>query len=56
VDPLREKDIGIEKCEVSIEDGAGESKSRFIVKMTCRHGANHLLVLASSKPNVYQGC
>jgi cell cycle checkpoint control protein RAD9A len=53
VDPLREKDIGIEKCEVAIEDDAGEAKSRFIVKMTCRHGANYPLILASSKPNVY---
>ncbi len=36
-DPSREKDIGIDKCEVSIEDG-GEVKSRLIVQMTCRHG------------------
>jgi cell cycle checkpoint control protein RAD9A len=38
VDPLREKDTGIEKCDVSIEDGAGELKSRFIVQMICRNG------------------
>jgi hypothetical protein len=44
VDPLREKDTDIERCEVTVEDGAGEIKSRFIVKMICRHGntAKHL--------------
>ena len=36
-DPTRERDTGIDKCEVSIEDG-GEVKSRFVVQMTCRHG------------------
>ena len=38
VDPTREKDTSIEKCEVVVEDGPGETKSRFIIKMTCRNG------------------
>ncbi|KAG9249188.1 DNA repair protein-like protein rad9 [Calycina marina] len=38
LDPTREKDIGVEKCDVSIEDGDGKVKSRFIVKTMCRHG------------------
>jgi hypothetical protein len=38
VDPLHERDTSIEKCEVVIEDGAGEAKSRFIIKMVCKHG------------------
>ncbi|OBT62666.1 hypothetical protein VE03_07509 [Pseudogymnoascus sp. 23342-1-I1] len=37
-DPLREKDTGIERCEVSVEDGAGGVKSRFVAQMICRHG------------------
>lgn len=36
-DPSRERDTGIDKCDVSIEDGS-EVKSRFVVQMTCRHG------------------
>ncbi|KFY91744.1 hypothetical protein V498_05344 [Pseudogymnoascus sp. VKM F-4517 (FW-2822)] len=35
VDPLREKDTGIERCEVSVEDGAGGVKSRFVAQMIC---------------------
>lgn len=38
VDPTREKDTAVEKCDVSVEDGEGKAKSRFIIKMTCRHG------------------
>jgi cell cycle checkpoint control protein RAD9A len=38
VDPTREKDTSIEKCDVVVEDGPGEVKSRFIIKMTCRNG------------------
>ncbi|ELR06418.1 hypothetical protein GMDG_02134 [Pseudogymnoascus destructans 20631-21] len=38
IDPLREKDTGIERCEVSVEDGAGGVKSRFVAQMICRHG------------------
>ncbi|TVY35838.1 DNA repair protein rad9 [Lachnellula subtilissima] len=36
-DPTREKDTAIEKCEISVEDGEGK-KSRFVVKIVCRHG------------------
>ncbi|KAH6715309.1 DNA repair protein-like protein rad9 [Leptodontidium sp. MPI-SDFR-AT-0119] len=38
VDPTREKDIAVEKCDVSIEDGEGKTRSRFVIKMICRHG------------------
>jgi cell cycle checkpoint control protein RAD9A len=38
VDPTREKDTAVERCDVSIEDGEGKTKSRFIIKITCRHG------------------
>ncbi|KAL2067972.1 hypothetical protein VTL71DRAFT_16070 [Oculimacula yallundae] len=38
VDPTREKDTAVEKCDVSIEDGEGKTKSRFVIKITCRHG------------------
>lgn len=38
VDPTREKDTSIEKCDVVVEDGPGEAKSRFIIKMMCRNG------------------
>jgi cell cycle checkpoint control protein RAD9A len=37
-DPTREKDTAIERCEVAIEDGDGAAKSRFIIKIICRHG------------------
>ncbi|TGO46368.1 hypothetical protein BCON_0329g00070 [Botryotinia convoluta] len=37
-DAFKEKDTAIEKCDVSIEDGDGATKSRFIVKILCRHG------------------
>ncbi|KAM0154267.1 hypothetical protein ACHAQE_007260 [Botrytis cinerea] len=36
-DVFKEKDTAIEKCDVSIEDGDGATKSRFIVKILCRH-------------------
>ncbi|KUJ11758.1 Rad9-domain-containing protein [Mollisia scopiformis] len=38
VDPTREKDTAVERCDVSVEDGEGKSKSRFVIKMVCRHG------------------
>ena len=38
MDPTREKDTAIERCDVSVEDGEGTGKSRFIVKIACRHG------------------
>lgn len=38
IDPAREKDTAVEKCDVSVEDGEGKAKSRFIVKIMCRHG------------------
>ncbi|KAF7955512.1 uncharacterized protein EAE97_000771 [Botrytis byssoidea] len=37
-DAFKEKDTAIEKCDVSIEDGDGALKSRFIVKILCTHG------------------
>jgi hypothetical protein len=41
-DPSREKDTAIERCDVSVEDGEGKAKSRFVIKMVCRHGKyNH---------------
>lgn len=51
VDPTREKDTAVEKCDVSVEDEEGKAKSRFIIKMTCKHGEYyehvtlHLLIL-----------
>lgn len=42
MDPSREKDTAVEKCNVSIEDGEGQTKSRFVIKMICRHGMLHL--------------
>ena len=36
----RERETAIEKCEVSVEDGEGSTKSRLIVKIICRHGMN----------------
>ncbi|PBP17691.1 DNA repair protein rad9 [Diplocarpon rosae] len=38
IDPTREKDTAVEKCEIAIEDGEGKAKSRFVIKITCRHG------------------
>ncbi|KAN0103054.1 DNA repair protein-like protein rad9 [Hyaloscypha variabilis] len=38
VDPIREKDTAIERCDVSVEDGEGKTRSRFIIKIICRHG------------------
>lgn len=38
VDPTREKDTAVERCDVSVEDGEGKVKSRFIIKIMCRHG------------------
>lgn len=45
VDPTREKDTAIEKCEVSVEDGEGKTKSRLIIKMFCRHGMSAFIPL-----------
>lgn len=41
VDPTREKDTAVERCDVSIEDGEGNTQSRFIIKIMCRHGVSH---------------
>lgn len=38
VDPNRERDTSIDRCDVAIEDGEGKSKSRFIIKIFCKHG------------------
>ena len=38
VDPTREKDTAVERCDVSVEDGEGKTKSRFVIKIVCRHG------------------
>jgi cell cycle checkpoint control protein RAD9A len=35
---MREKDTAIERCDISVEDGEGTGKSRFIVRIVCRHG------------------
>jgi hypothetical protein len=48
VDPTREKDTAIERCDVSVEDGEGTGKSRFIVKIVCRHGMTSSLDRISS--------
>ncbi|ESZ92297.1 hypothetical protein SBOR_7337 [Sclerotinia borealis F-4128] len=37
-DASKEKDTAIERCDVSIEDGDRATKSRFTVKILCRHG------------------
>ncbi|TVY81542.1 DNA repair protein rad9 [Lachnellula suecica] len=37
-DPTRERETGIERCDVSVEDGEGKTKSRFVIKIICRHG------------------
>lgn len=42
VDPTREKDTAVEKCDVSVEDGEGTAKSRFVIKMACRHGEYYI--------------
>ena len=41
VDPTREKDTAVERCDVSVEDGEEKTKSRFIIKIMCRHGVSH---------------
>jgi cell cycle checkpoint control protein RAD9A len=33
-----ERDTAIERCDVSVEDGEGKAKSRFVVRIICRHG------------------
>ncbi|KAI0995744.1 hypothetical protein K3495_g12436 [Podosphaera aphanis] len=40
VDSNREKDTAIERCEASVEDKGKHGKSRFVVKIICRHGVN----------------
>lgn len=37
-DPTREKDTAVERCDISVEDGEGKAKSRFVIKLVCRHG------------------
>jgi cell cycle checkpoint control protein RAD9A len=37
-DSSREKETAIERCDACIEDGDGKTKSRFIIKIMCRHG------------------
>ncbi|CAG8970877.1 hypothetical protein HYALB_00000856 [Hymenoscyphus albidus] len=37
-DPSRERETAIERCEVTVQDGEGQARSRFIVKIICRHG------------------
>ncbi|RDL35149.1 Rad9-domain-containing protein [Venustampulla echinocandica] len=37
-DPTRERETAIERCDVSVEDGEGNTKSRFIIRIICRHG------------------
>jgi cell cycle checkpoint control protein RAD9A len=39
LDPSKEKGTAIEKCEVSVEDGEGKARSRFIVKLVCKNGS-----------------
>ena len=41
VDPNREKDTAVERCDVSVEDGEERMKSRFVIKIVCRHGMLH---------------
>ena len=55
MDPNREKDTAVEKCDVSIEDGEEKTKSRFIIKITCRHGMplplqRYILLRKSRRP------
>ena len=38
VDLAREKDGAVERCDVSVDDGEGKAKSRFVIKIMCRHG------------------
>ncbi|RDW70257.1 hypothetical protein BP5796_08654 [Coleophoma crateriformis] len=33
-----EKETAVERCDVVVEDGEGKTKSRFIIKIICRHG------------------
>ena len=51
VDPQREKDTDIERCEVIVEDGPEDIKSRLIIKMICRHG-NEFASMASILQNL----
>ena len=44
VDPTREKDTAVERCDVSVEDGDGRTKSRFVIKIMCRHGMVIILI------------
>jgi len=38
LDPSREKDTAVEKCEVTIEDGHDKAQCRMVIRMICRHG------------------
>jgi len=42
-----ERDTAIERCDVSVEDGEGKTKSRFVVKIICRHGKENSRILPS---------
>lgn len=55
MDPTREKDTAIERCDVSVEDGEGTGKSRFIVKIVCRHGMTSNLDQISSSNTLLKG-
>lgn len=37
-DPSRERETAVERCEVSVQDGEGQARSRFVVRIICRHG------------------
>ncbi|RKF79015.1 DNA repair protein rad9 [Golovinomyces cichoracearum] len=42
VDPNREKETAVEKCEARVEDEEETLKSRFVIKMICRHGVRKI--------------
>ncbi|TQS35889.1 hypothetical protein Golomagni_03678 [Golovinomyces magnicellulatus] len=42
VDPNREKETAVEKCEARVEDDEETLKSRFVIKMICRHGVRKI--------------
>ncbi|EPE34621.1 hypothetical protein GLAREA_10315 [Glarea lozoyensis ATCC 20868] len=37
-DPSRERDTAVERAEITVEDEEGKSKSRFTIRIICRHG------------------
>ncbi|EHK99990.1 hypothetical protein M7I_4073 [Glarea lozoyensis 74030] len=36
-DPSRERDTAVERAEITVEDEEGKSKSRFTIRIICRH-------------------